>query len=291
MRSDHPVWLRPTASMRTSRLPPGPPPPGPAPNAAEPTWRPPARLARPTHAQRQALVSRSAPRPRDSKVMAGVWTDDSCRRCSSASCSCRDRDTVSSPSLLSQCLPRSSSRHQLLRGWTSTWSSLSGAVAEAPTQEEDRPLVFLCSRCRRPLGDSLSWVTGMDDSDCILLRCVSSNVSVDKEQILSKRENENGCILEALYCTGCSLSLGYIYKCTPNSLDYKRDLFCFKVEAIESYVLGSSEKQIVSEAQAFNLESRIEIENSLKQMEDVLKVLQTKLWEIETKLPITSSKS
>lgn len=34
-----------------------------------------------------------------------------------------------------------------------------------------------------------------------------------------------------------------------------------------SYVLGSSEKQIVSEdKEVFNLESRIEIENSLKQV-------------------------
>ncbi|KAM8816148.1 protein Mis18-alpha [Rhynchonycteris naso] len=233
--------------------------------------------------------------------MAGVGMQGCRQGCSSARCLCRDRGMEVDPLLLSPCLPSGSSSHQLLRQWTSTWSSLSGAAAEeertrsegsaAPTQEEDRPLVFLCSGCRRPLGDSLSWVTGMDDSDCILLRCVSSNVSVDKEQILSKRENENGCILKALYCTGCSLSLGYIYRCTPSSLDYKRDLFCFKVEAIESYVLGSSTKQIVSEDQAFNLESRIEIENSLKKMEDVLKVLQTKLWEIETKLPITSSKS
>lgn len=33
-----------------------------------------------------------------------------------------------------------------------------------------------------------------------------------------------------------------------------------------SYVLGSSEKQIVSDDQAFSLESRTEMENSLKQV-------------------------
>lgn len=95
-------------------------------------------------------------------------------------------------------------------------------------------------------------------------------------------------VLEALYCTGCSLSLGYVYRCTPTHLDYKRDLFCLSVEAIESYSLGSSGKQIVSEdKELFNLESRAEIEKSLEQMEDVLKVLQTKLWEVESKYSFT----
>ncbi|KAL1788974.1 Mis18-alpha [Sigmodon hispidus] len=171
---------------------------------------------------------------------------------------------------------------------------MSSAVAsevdpcEKPAVAGENPLVFLCSRCRRPLGDSLTWVTSQEDNNCILLRCVSSNVSVDKEQKLSKYKGEDGCILETLFCTGCSLRLGYVYKCTPKNLDYKRDLFCLSVEAIESYTLGSSEKQIVPEdKELFNLESRVEIEKSIKQMEDVLKALETKLCEVESKLPFS----
>ncbi|XP_036705403.1 protein Mis18-alpha [Balaenoptera musculus] len=236
--------------------------------------------------------------------MAGLWSQACCKRCSSTSCACGDKGKWSNSSLLGKRLSEDSSRHQLLQKWASMWSCVSGDASVActertrreeaaePAEEEDRPLVFLCSGCRRPLGDSLSWVTSQEDTNCILLRCVSCNVSVDKEQILSKRKNENGCILETLYCAGCSLNLGYIYRCTPKNLDYKRDLFCLSVEAIESYVLGSSEKQIVSEdKELFNLESRVEIEKSLKQMEDVLKALQTKLWEVESKLPFTSCKS
>ncbi|XP_006187562.2 LOW QUALITY PROTEIN: protein Mis18-alpha [Camelus ferus] len=236
--------------------------------------------------------------------MAGAWFPGCCKGCSSASCACGDKGKWSDSSLLGKRLSEDSGRHQLLQKWASMWSSVSGDASVACTErtqreeaasqaeEEDRPLVFLCSRCRRPLGDSLSWVTSQEDTNCILLRSVSCNVSVDKEQILSKRQNENGCILEPLYCAGCSLSLGYVYRCTPEDLDYKRDLFCLSVEAIESYVLGSSEKQIVSEdKELFNLESRVEIEKSLKQMEDVLKALQTKLWEAESKLSFTSCKS
>ncbi|XP_002761411.1 protein Mis18-alpha [Callithrix jacchus] len=232
--------------------------------------------------------------------MAGAPSLRCCTGCD-GSCEYGDKGKCSDSSLLSKRLSEDSSRHQLLQKWTNMWRSTSEDASVADTEKarleeaaaaEERPLVFLCSSCRRPLGDSLSWVTSQEDTNCILLRCVSCNVSVDKEQKLSKREKENGCILETLYCTGCSLNLGYVYRCTPKNLDYKRDLFCLSVEAIESYVLGSSEKQIVSEdKELFNLESRVEIEKSLKQMEDVLQALQMKLWEVESKLSFATCKS
>ncbi|XP_055965133.1 protein Mis18-alpha [Sorex fumeus] len=248
-------------------------------------------------------------------MAASAWETSSSQCCSSTNCACGDRGRWNNSSLLSKRLSEDSGRHQLLQKWANMWSTVSrdssnggdgerprrqeagaapagAAAAEAEATEEEeaeRLLVFLCGGCRRPLGDSLSWVTSQEDSNCILLRSVSANVSVNKEQILSKRKNENGCILEALYCTGCSLSLGFIYKYTPKALDYKRDLFCLSVEAIESYILGSSEKQIVSEdKELFNLESRVEIEKSLKEMEDVLKALEMKLWEVESKLSFSS---
>ncbi|PNJ45896.1 protein Mis18-alpha isoform X2 [Pongo pygmaeus] len=232
--------------------------------------------------------------------MAGVGSLRCSRGCAGG-CECGDKGKCSDSSLLGKRLSEDSSRHQLLQKWASMWSSMSEDASVADTERarleeaaaaEERPLVFLCSGCRRPLGDSLSWVASQEDTNCILLRCVSCNVSVDKEQKLSKREKENGCILETLCCTGCSLNLGYVYRCTPKNLDYKRDLFCLSVEAIESYVLGSSEKQIVSEdKELFNLESRVEIEKSLTQMEDVLKALQIQLWEAESKLSSATCKS
>lgn len=220
-----------------------------------------------------------------------------------------DRRAKWSDSLLSgKGLSDDSSHRGLLQEWASLSRSVGGdatmagaegtrrgkpeAESREPAEPEEMPLVFLCGGCRRPLGDSLSWVASQEDSNCILLRSVSSNVSVDKEQVLSKRKNENGCVLETLSCAGCSLRLGFIYRYTPKSLDYKRDLFCLSVEAVESYTLGSSEKQIVSDdKELFTLESRVEIEKSLKQMEDVLKVLETKLWEVESKLAFAGRKA
>lgn len=215
------------------------------------------------------------------------------KACHPASCAGNRQAKWSDSSLLEKRLSECSIRHQLLQQWASMSSAVSSEAEPEPERCEEKaaaaagdyPLVFLCARCRRPLGDSLTWVTSQEDKSCILLSCVSSNVSVDKEQKLSKCKGEDGCILETLYCTGCSLNLGYVYRCTPKSLDYKRDLFCLSVKAIESYTLGSSEKQIVpQDKELFSLESRVEIEKSIKQMEDVLRALETKLWEVESKL-------
>ncbi|XP_055423668.1 protein Mis18-alpha isoform X2 [Bubalus kerabau] len=135
--------------------------------------------------------------------MAGAWSSDCCEGCSSTSCTCGHKSKWGDSSPLGRRLSEDSSRHQLLQKWASMWSSVSGdASAACPERkrreeaaepaEEDRPLVFLCSSCRRPLGDSLSWVASQEDTNCILLRCVTCNVSVNEEQILSKRKNENG---------------------------------------------------------------------------------------------------
>uniref|UniRef100_A0A8C8SD80 Protein Mis18-alpha n=1 Tax=Pelusios castaneus TaxID=367368 RepID=A0A8C8SD80_9SAUR len=101
-----------------------------------------------------------------------------------------------------------------------------GAAAGSEAQEE-LPMVFLCAGCKRPVGDTLSWVANDEENGCVLLRSASLNVSVDKEQKLSSRP---GDMIETLFCNACSMFLGNIYRCTPKHLDYKRDLFCFNLD-------------------------------------------------------------
>lgn len=131
--------------------------------------RPSSARPRPAPPRARALAPRLPWCPAAGRLvaMAGAPARESCRGCTSASCACGDRGAWSEPSLLSRRLSGGSPGRRPLEQWTSAWGSPSGEAAAA--RDEDRPLVFLCAGCRRPLGDSLSWVAGPEAS-CILLR-------------------------------------------------------------------------------------------------------------------------
>lgn len=50
---------------------------------------------------------------------------------------------------------------------------------EEEENDENLPMVFLCGGCKRPVGDTLSWVANDEETECILLRseCRSHGLS------------------------------------------------------------------------------------------------------------------
>ncbi|XP_072515298.1 protein Mis18-alpha [Salminus brasiliensis] len=158
-------------------------------------------------------------------------------------------------------------------------------------EDGDGPAVFLCGKCRRPVGDSLSWAGSDEELNQIMLKRVNDNIVIGKEPYVSCTRKEPGCLVVNLACRGCGSTLGLMYTSTPKELDFKRSLFCFGVENIESYVLGSAGQQVAAvdgEDRPVTLELQEIVEQQMTKIKSLAVTIGQRLMEIEVDLQTKS---
>ncbi|XP_056127488.1 protein Mis18-alpha isoform X3 [Rhinichthys klamathensis goyatoka] len=59
--------------------------------------------------------------------------------------------------------------------------------------EIDGPAVFMCGKCKLPIGDSLSWAGSDDEQNQIMLKRITDNIVIGKEPFVSGTQKELGC--------------------------------------------------------------------------------------------------
>uniref|UniRef100_A0A4W6FWU4 Protein Mis18-alpha n=1 Tax=Lates calcarifer TaxID=8187 RepID=A0A4W6FWU4_LATCA len=180
---------------------------------------------------------------------------------------------------------------------------------------DDGPVVFICGKCKLPVGDSLSWDGSEDGQNqirlkresgfsglswgltstvhCIMSVCgvlvvgVTDNVLVGEDTRLYEASKKSLCLITDLFCQGCSSVLGMIYASTPKNLDHKRFAFCLNVADIDSYILGSANQMLAAEGpkeQPVTLEYRGIVEQQLTEMKMLVMSMAQRLEEIEAGL-------
>ncbi|KAF7206499.1 protein Mis18-alpha [Nothobranchius furzeri] len=158
---------------------------------------------------------------------------------------------------------------------------------EEEEEEKDGPVVFICGKCRLPVGDSMSW-DGVDDGqNQIRLKRVTDNVLVGKENRLFEVGKRCVCLTVDLMCRGCRAVIGMVYTSTPKSMDHKRFTFCLSVADIDSYVLGSASQMLAAEGakeQPVTLEYRGVVEQQLTEMKMLVMSMAQRLEKIEVGL-------
>ncbi|XP_045896620.1 protein Mis18-alpha [Micropterus dolomieu] len=159
--------------------------------------------------------------------------------------------------------------------------------AEEDEDSDDGPVVFICGKCKLPVGDSLSWDGSEDGQNQIRLKRVTDNVLVGKDNRLYEMGKRSLCLIVDLICRGCHSVLGMVYTSTPKNLDHKRFTFCFNVADIDSYVLGSASQMLAAEGpkeQPVTLEYRGIVEQQLTEMKMLVMSMAHRLEEIEAGL-------
>ncbi|XP_075059646.1 protein Mis18-alpha-like isoform X1 [Mixophyes fleayi] len=148
-------------------------------------------------------------------------------------------------------------------------------------EQSNLPSVLMCAKCWRPLGDTEDWAGCNFEDNIILLKAVTNHVVISQKKLASTIPKDCGSTLQHLYCKGCRLPIGKLYTSAPYHLNYKRNLYSLKVNAIKCYSFGREEKQatnteVVETLMTFNV-----LEKELKKCKQILGFLQRDVAKLE----------
>ncbi|XP_043996877.1 protein Mis18-alpha isoform X2 [Gambusia affinis] len=155
---------------------------------------------------------------------------------------------------------------------------LFGRADKEVEEDDDGPVVFICGKCRLPVGDSMSWDGSEDEQNQIKLKRVTNNVIIGKDTRFFELNKRSVC---------CHSVLGMVYTSTPRNLDHKRSTFCLSVANIDSYVLGSGAQMLAAEGpkeQLVTVEYRHSVEQQLTEMKLLVVSMAQRLEQIEAGL-------
>ncbi|KAI3373177.1 hypothetical protein L3Q82_006492 [Scortum barcoo] len=149
---------------------------------------------------------------------------------------------------------------------TAVEEKLFGQVEEEEEEDgEDGPVVFICGKCKLPVGDSESWDGSEDSENQIRLKREYQRFYITLNDLRFVTARACSLVVD-LICQGCHSVLGMVYASTPKNMDHKRFTFCLNVADIDSYVLGSANQMLAAEGpkeQLVTLEYRSIVEQQL----------------------------
>ncbi|XP_056423146.1 protein Mis18-alpha-like isoform X2 [Hyla sarda] len=144
--------------------------------------------------------------------------------------------------------------------------------------------VFLCRKCKLPLGDTGDWVEKAENGD-ILLSAVTENVKIDVNKAVSSFIHDAYSTVQTLQCKGCKSIVGALYIATPEHLDYKRDLFILNTSVLNCYFFANAHKQRAKINQtSVNLPTIRYMDEKLKKCKQLFGACEREVTEMEKKL-------
>ncbi|KAL7748065.1 Protein Mis18-alpha [Sorochytrium milnesiophthora] len=137
-------------------------------------------------------------------------------------------------------------------------------------------LVMQCRHCKSIVGDSTAWWASCPRLAMVALFARHDNVALEATMAASTGGTDVGCSFWWLHCRSCLTHIGKRYETTRKEFDYVRDMFCYWVDRIIWYRVGSFVNEpgaVVTNEEVFSLPSTVAIARELALLKNEINLL------------------